>query len=172
MSSVTIKGRTQCLKVEWHRFPTHFPQNRSTFAARLSYNADSMNTVRCTFRCLITAGLLLSLSTVSLFPRIMVGEALGSTVSAGTGEKHCCCGTKDGRCCGMGCCQASPNPEENQAPAAPKPSEDRGQPLGPFLVANAAVLGPNTAAFRDGFFRDAASKGGSSLIALSIRLNV
>jgi hypothetical protein len=131
-----------------------------------------MNTVRSTVRCLITASLLLSLSTLSLFPRVIFGQALGSTASAGTGEKHCCCGTKDGRCCGMACCQTSPNPHEKQVPAAPPSSEDRGQPLGLAPVANAAALGPTTAAFRNGFFREAASKGGSSLIALSIRLNV
>ncbi len=130
-----------------------------------------MNTLYSIFRCLITASLLLSLSTLSLFPRVIVGQTLGATVSKGTGEKRCCCGTKDGHCCGMACCQASPNPQENQAPAVPKPSEDRGQPLGLAPVARTAMFGPNAATFSDGFFRDAATMCGSSLIALSIRIN-
>ncbi len=133
-----------------------------------------MTTTGSSFRFLITASLLLSLSTLSVLPRVMVGQALGSTatVSAGSGEQHCCCGTEDGRCCGLACCQTSPNPHEKQAPSAPQPSEDRGQPLGLVLTANAASVGRNAVAFRDGFVRDAASKGGSSLIALSIRINV
>lgn len=131
-----------------------------------------MKTARSTFRFLITASLLLSLSTLSLFPRGMVGRALGSTVSASAGAKHCCCGTKDGRCCGMACCQTPSNPQERQAPAVPRPSEDSGQPLGLPPAANVAAIGRNTATFRDGRFRNAATKGGSSLIALCIRINV
>jgi len=149
----------------------YFRQNRSTFAAYWPYNKDVMNTVRSTFRYLITASLLLSLSATSLYPRLMAGEALGATVEANHGKRVCCCGTEDGRCCGKACCQL-PNPKEDKAPTSPKPSHDRGQPLGLAQVAGVAVVGPNAAAFHDGFVRDAARVGSSSLIALSIRFNI
>lgn len=131
-----------------------------------------MSTVRSTLRFLITASLLLCLSTLSVFPRVMVGQALGATVSdsAGASEKHCCCGTEDGRCCGMACCQTSPNPQEKQGPEAPRSSEDRGQPFGlPTIAdADAALLGRDAASICD----HPACLSGSSLIALSIRLNL
>ena len=132
-----------------------------------------MNTVRSTLRFLIIASLLLSLSTLSVFPRVMVGQALGATVSAstGAGEKHCCCGTEDGRCCGMACCQASPNPQEKQAPEVPRSSEDRGQHFGLPTVAD-ALLGCDAASVREHLSQHPAGLSGSSLIALSIRLNI
>lgn len=133
-----------------------------------------MNTVRSTFRFLITASLLLCLGTLSVSPRVMVGQALGATVSASTGggEKRCCCGTEDGRCCGMACCQTIPNPQEKQGPEAPRSLEDRGQPFGLPTIADAALLGRDAASIRERLCNDPACSSGSSLIALSIRLNI
>lgn len=130
-----------------------------------------MNTARSILRVVIVTSLLLSLSVTSLYPRLMAGDAFGAAVKANPGQKVCCCGTKDGRCCGKACCQL-PNPKEDKAPASPKSSEDRGQPLGLTQVANAVVVGPNAAAFQNGYFRDAACISSSSLIALAIRLNI
>lgn len=130
-----------------------------------------MNTVRSPFRCLISLSLLLSFSLTSLYPRLMTGEAVGAIVDANREKRVCCCGTEDGRCCGTACCQV-PNPKEDRAPASPKPSADRGQPLGLAQVAGVEVVAPKAAAFHNGFFGDAARIGSSSLIALSIRLNI
>jgi len=133
-----------------------------------------MNTMRSKLRFFITASLLLSLSMLSLFPRVIVGQATGATVSAstGAGEKHCCCGTEDGRCCGMACCQVSPNPQEKQAPEVPRSTEDRCQPFGLPTAADGALLARDAASIREHLSHCPACLRGSSLIALSIRLNV
>ena len=134
-----------------------------------------MSTVRSTLRLIVTASLMLSLSMTSLYPRLMSGDELGAKVTAsqheGQGHKVCCCGTKDGRCCGKACCQL-PNPKEDKAPTSPRPSEDRGQPLGLAQVGNAVVFGQHAGAIHEGVFRDAGSPLGSSLVALSIRFNI
>lgn len=130
-----------------------------------------MNTVRSTFRWIITASLLLSLSMTSLYPRVMAGGEGTVAASADQGQKVCCCGTEDGRCCGMACCQM-PNPKQDNTPASPKPSEDRGQPFGLMLAADAPLDGSNAATFRHDLARNAAVIGSTSLIALSIRLNI
>jgi hypothetical protein len=139
-----------------------------------AYNKVTMNTMRSTLRFLIAASLLLCLSTLSVFPRVMVGQVLGTMAPASTGasDKYCCCGTEDGRCCGMACCQTSPNPLEKQGPEAPRSSEDRGQTFG--LPTNAGALLGREAASAAGqhFSQHPASLGGSSLITLSIRLNI
>lgn len=70
----------------------------------------------------------------------------------------------------MACCQMS-NPKQENTPASPKPSEDRGQPLGWMLDADAVLDGPNAAGFRRDVARDAAIVGKTTLVALSIRLN-
>jgi hypothetical protein len=134
-----------------------------------------MNTVRSTFRLIITASLLLSLSMTGLYPRIMAGDEFGASTAAsqheGQGQRVCCCGTKDGRCCGKACCQL-PNPKEDKAPTSPRPSEDRGQALGLAQVGNAVVFGQHAGAIHEGVSSDAGSPRGSSLIALSIRFNI
>lgn len=129
-----------------------------------------MNTVRTSLRGLITASLLLSLSATSLYPRLISGTERSKATASNRGQKLCCCGTEDGRCCGMACCQM-PNPKHENPPASPKPSEDRGQPLGGMLAADAPPDGLNAATFRHDFTRHAATSS-NSLIALSIRLNI
>ena len=130
-----------------------------------------MDTVRSTVRLLITASLLLSLGTVSLYPRLMAGEAPVSLLRGERTEKVCCCGTQDGRCCGGACCQM-PNPKEDKAPASPNRLDDRGQPLDLAWSEDANTGGPRTALFHGGFAADPVMPVGSSLIALSIRLNI
>jgi len=130
-----------------------------------------MNTVRSTFRWIITASLLLSLSMTSLYPRLMTGGERTASATTNQGQKVCCCGTEDGRCCGMACCQM-PNPKQENTPTSPKPSEDRGQPLGLVLAADTMLDGSNAATFRHDFAHNDAVIGGTSLIALSIRLNI
>ncbi len=70
--------------------------------------------------------LLVSLSTVSLQVRLpAVAAAKAQAESDGQSAKLCCCGTADGRCCGMGCCAARA-PTRQQSPVSNDTRDDRG----------------------------------------------
>lgn len=142
-----------------------------TLVVRLTYTMKVMDTLPSTVRSITLASLLLSLSATSLYPRLAAGEGLGATVKTNQGQQVCCCGTKAGQCCGMACCQL-PNPKQDNAPTEPKGSNDRGQPLGLALCASAKIGGVDAAGFHSPVLSNASSMAGSSLIALSIRLNI
>jgi len=125
-----------------------------------------MSTVRITVRWIITASLLLGLSMASVYPR----DGWAVAFAANQAQKVCCCGTEDGRCCGMACCQM-PNSKEGKAPASPNRSEVRCQPLGSIVAAGSTLSGQGAARFRHLPFRDSATTGSPSLIVLHIRLN-
>jgi hypothetical protein len=129
-----------------------------------------MNTVRTTVRWIITASLLLSLSLASVYPRLTASDDVAVVVAANQDQLVCCCGTEDGRCCGMACCQM-PNPKEGKAPASPNQSEVRGQPLGFVLAAEPTLHDLGAARFRHVAFRGSAITSSPSLMALGIRLN-
>jgi len=71
----------------------------------------------------------------------------------------------------MACCQL-PNPQNDKAPTTPNRSDERIQPLGFTLAADAPNLGSPHLAFRDLIESDSGSTGRTSLFALSIRLNI
>ncbi len=131
-----------------------------------------MSQSRSTIRLVVTASLLLCVPMASVYPRLNAGEVREVTASASNqGQKLCCCGTTDGRCCGMACCQL-PNPKNDKAPTEPNRSDERSQPLGFTAAPDAPNVGSVHAAFRGAIASDSGSTDGTSLIALSIRLNV
>jgi len=129
-----------------------------------------MNTVRITVQWIITASLLLSLSMASVYPRLMASDDRVAVVAPNQDQIVCCCGTEDGRCCGMACCQM-PNPKEDQSPASPSQSQVRGQPLGFVSAAESTLHDLGAAWFSHVAFRDSATTSSHSLTALGIRLN-
>lgn len=130
-----------------------------------------MNNVRTRVRWIITGSLLLSLSMMSLYPRLMSSGGRKVVAATKQAPKACCCGTENGRCCGTACCQV-PNQKHENTPASPKPSEDRAQPLGLVPTPDALLDSSSTAALRRDMGRNAAIAISSSLIAMSIRLNI
>jgi len=100
-----------------------------------------MRTIYRTTRWLVTASLIFSLGLAGLFPQMMVLAESGARVSVPQSPTKCCCGTKDGRCCGMGCCLARQAPAKEQCPC-PNPKNPRDGQNNPLAVALAkAMLG-------------------------------
>lgn len=131
-----------------------------------------MKNVSSIIRVAVTVSLLLSVPAASVCPRLNAGEARTVAATRGDqGQKICCCGTADGRCCGTACCQL-PNPKNDKAPATPNRSDERSQPVGFNSVADAPNVGSARPAFRRLIESDAGSTDSTSLIALSIRLNI
>lgn len=113
---------------------------------------------------------MLSLSVVGVYPQLMAGYTGAVVVKADQLSTVCCCGAKDGKCCGMACCQRS-MPKPDRPPAPPNPSDDHSQPLG-LAGIDAAVTGSDAAALEGVTPVRAASTGSVSLVASRVRLNV
>jgi hypothetical protein len=71
----------------------------------------------------------------------------------------------------MACCRL-PNPKDDKAPTTPNRSDERSQPFGFTLAGDAPIVGSTHSAFRELIQSDSGSSGSTSLIALSIRLNI
>lgn len=126
-------------------------------------------------RWVAVASLIVSLSLMGLFPRVIVHADGGPVVAAALPATKCCCGTEDGRCCGMGCCAARQAPAKEQPPV-PNQRDDRDGRTNPFALAFANSLIPFTTAHDDLHFRRlsldvARSLAESSLQTQHIRIN-
>lgn len=126
-------------------------------------------------RWAIAASLIVSLSLTELAPQMMVRADDGPVVAPTSPATKCCCGTADGRCCGMGCCVVRQAPSHQQPPV-PNQRDDRDGRTNPFGLAftNSLILFANS---RDGLqlrrlISDVArSLAESSLQAEHIRIN-
>jgi hypothetical protein len=123
------------------------------------------------FRMFVVASLLLALSAATVCPRLAAFDGAGAAIERSPGGTVCCCGTNDGKCCGMACC-VTPAPQQGSTPVSSNRSCERCEPWGLALAAPSKIADPAAAAFRDGVSSDAASAGSPSLIALNIRLNL
>lgn len=83
-----------------------------------------MRSICRTTRWLITASLIVNLGLAGLFPRMMALADSGAHVEVAQKPTKCCCGTEDGRCCGMGCCMARQVPPKERCPS-PNPKDSR-----------------------------------------------
>ena len=128
-----------------------------------------MKSVRTTCRMILGAGLALCVAVSSFYPRLQAAEARGTTARS-EGPVRCCCGTKDGRCCGTACCQL-PNPKGDNVPAPPKPSDERGQSLALPSGAIGVTGDETTVGYGPCALANSAIASTQSLVALSIRLN-
>ena len=131
-----------------------------------------MISVPVPFRLITTAALSLSAVLTGLYRPLVAANERQRVARPKEGRSVCCCGTTDGRCCGMACCQ-TPKQDENR-PASTSRSDDRGQPIGFTLAAagqpkGSLIGGLNTFTFADAIASDNLSV---SLIGLSIRLNI
>lgn len=104
---------------------------------------DKMHTLHHTTRLLVTTSLIVSLGLAGLFPQMIVLAESGTHVGSPLPSGKCCCGTKDGRCCGMGCCMARQAPAKERCPC-PNPKDSRDGQNNPFALAFVkALLGGN-----------------------------
>lgn len=104
---------------------------------------DMMRTLYRTTRWLVTTSLIVSLGLTGLFPQMMVLAESGMRVKVAQGPTKCCCGTKDGSCCGTGCCMARHAPAKERFPC-PNPKNTRDGQNNPLALAFAkALLGGN-----------------------------
>jgi hypothetical protein len=84
-----------------------------------------------TSRRLIACLLVSSLSVASFAAPVLAAPATASANQESTNQAlgpaaphKCCCGTPDGRCCGMGCCmKQAPKPAPAETPARPSQSD-------------------------------------------------
>jgi len=89
-----------------------------------------MRSIDRTTRSLVTASLIASLGLAGLFPQMMVSAQMAASAKRGARvdvtqkPAKCCCGTEDGRCCGMGCCLARQAPPKEPSPC-PTPTDTR-----------------------------------------------
>ena len=117
-------------------------------------------------RSLMTTSLVLSLSISGLHPRLTSAMRNVRPIQR---SNVCCCGTTDGNCCGMTCCQM-PNPDQKSSTKLPNGLDDRVQPLGLIGATTTIAISRARAIHRQTRFEFG---GGArpSLIALSVRLN-
>lgn len=132
---------------------------------------EVMNTIRFTARLAITGVLLVGLTTTSVYPRLMAADGRGRALRAIAGQTVCCCGTKDGRCCGTACCQL-PTPRQEKSPALPSGSDDRSGPLGLPAAALAKVAAADAISLYAAVDGDSAPAGRLTLHCLNVRLNI
>jgi len=100
---------------------------------------DMMRTLYHTTRWLVTTSLIVSLGLAGLFPQMMVLAENGTRVAFPQPSGKCCCGTEDGRCCGMGCCVARQAPAKERCPS-PNPKDTRDGQNNPLSLALAKNL--------------------------------
>lgn len=134
-----------------------------------------MRSICRTTRWLITAGLIISLSLAGVLPP-MVPRAVADKPDVVAQEPtKCCCGTEDGRCCGMGCCAVRQAPPKNSCPC-PNPEESRrGQNNWPALATAKALFaaGSENPGLRVGYWDSAANRSHAetSLQARYVRID-
>jgi hypothetical protein len=66
-------------------------------------------------RVFVVALLAMSTSVAAVCTPVSA-QSVGSGKEVKASRTACCCGTEDGRCCGMGCCMRQPS---NQVPTSP-----------------------------------------------------
>jgi len=75
-------------------------------------------------RWLVITSLTFSLALAGLFPQLTVLADTVARASNSLSPTSCCCGTQDGRCCGMGCCLLRQTPA-NERPPSPNPQDSQ-----------------------------------------------
>jgi len=153
-SSAANKTRLRVLDI-WARSPVSFLREFSIFAqfgaaVVPSVIIDMMRSICCTTRWLVTASLIMSLGFVGLFPQMMASAKTGARVDVAQKPTKCCCGTDDGRCCGMGCCTARQAPPTKPNPC-PNPTETRDGQGNPLALAAKTLLATGGKAVGSGF---------------------
>jgi len=128
-----------------------------------------------TTRLLITVGLTFSLGLSGLLPQTVALSSGSMRNSLDEQPAECCCGTIDGRCCGMGCCSVQRTPQKDQQPC-PNRRENHDWRSNPFAVVASNSLfehGNNRSSsqFGDPFSDTDHSLADSSLQARHVRID-
>ncbi|MDA1016649.1 MAG: hypothetical protein O3A00_19600 [Planctomycetota bacterium] len=85
-----------------------------------------------TIRSLVVAGLIFSLCLAMVSPTFLGAVSGEGTVAVDdSATMTCCCGTKDGKCCGMACCGVDA-PKQQRTPV---PHEDGRELAGSLVLA-------------------------------------
>jgi len=92
-----------------------------------------------TIRWSVTTGLIVGLAVAGLVPQTMGWAERDTRVAVSQRPTQCCCGTEDGRCCGMGCCMARQAPAKERCPC-PNPKDSRDGQNNPLALALAKAL--------------------------------
>ena len=86
---------------------------------------ETMVSVHRTIRWLVTTGLIGSLACAGLVSQRTVMAEIGTRAAVPAQPVTCCCGTENGRCCGMGCCMNRQSPAKD-SPPCPNRQDTRG----------------------------------------------
>jgi hypothetical protein len=87
----------------------------------------------------VTAGLIVGLAVAGLVPQTMGWAERDTRIAVSQQATKCCCGTEEGRCCGMGCCSAQQAPAKERCPC-PNPKDSRDGHNNPLALALAKAL--------------------------------
>lgn len=133
-------------------------------------NTWNMTRLSAPIRSSVVLGLVFSLLAAGIAPAWMTPLQAAGVSGTLAGKKTCCCGTKDGRCCGMACCKVAPPQEEQKTPSVPRPGDDR---TAPHCLAHVQqpVRAPSSTAFLQAAGREVAASGSPSLVALHVQMN-
>ncbi|MCA9091217.1 MAG: hypothetical protein KDA90_21585 [Planctomycetaceae bacterium] len=126
-------------------------------------------------RCLIVAALIFSVGFAQCTAAPVVTAAVGTIAQASQPAKKCCCGTADGKCCGMGCCVARQAPGPEQTPLRNERDSRDGQRIPPAICCFGMPLDVNAGAGQqsgNSRFNASRLREGGTLQAQGVRLNV
>lgn len=129
-----------------------------------------MKNTRPKIRRFVVACLAISLSIVGVLPRLSVASVAGFASAGASGTTSCCCGTSDGRCCGMACCTGTaPRPEKNSG----TPSQFAGSSeLGLTELIDGTALGFKKCIVFSRTHAIVPASGAPSLCSLKVRLQI
>ena len=99
-----------------------------------------MRRIRPYLRLSVVLALAVSLSLVGLYPSLISPVAAQSSAASARPEGKCCCGTVDGKCCGMACCGVSPIKSNGKNEQSSKPRGDPSNGLVFAISRSLAVL--------------------------------
>ncbi|MGE3316613.1 MAG: hypothetical protein AB7O26_15965 [Planctomycetaceae bacterium] len=105
----------------------------------------------------------------SFYPQLVAAEWRAMHPGFAPVNSACCCGTKEGTCCGRACCQI-PGKSEN-SPVTPVRSSYQSEPLGFWNAAGDSIHPP---AGSDAILAETSARtlsGRLTLVELSIRIN-
>jgi len=124
------------------------------------------------YRRLLVTCLIVGMAAVGMAPYHAAGISCPIAAQTTGDAGKCCCGAT-GEChCGPTCCQAPTAPNQERAPAPPRPSDELSLVMGLVHAGNLAFESPAV----DNWHRSPADRSlaaaDSSLLALSIRLNL
>lgn len=137
---------------------------------RPSVECYCMDRLSAPIRAFVVTGLICSLVATGIAPVWLSPSSAERGIGNLACKRTCCCGTVDGRCCGMACCKVAPPEKEQETPSVPHPRDDRA---GSLYVTQSEQLPrvPSCAALLQAARAEVPASGSPSLVALRVQLN-